>query len=423
MQAKVEFPDALQFLFDPHRYKVAHGGRGSAKSWGFARALLVIAASKKTRILCTREVQKSIKDSVHKLLCDQIQSMGMGGNFDVLNNEIRGVNGSEFIFGGLADHTVESIKSYEGIDICWVEEAQSVSKRSWDILIPTIRKASSEIWVTFNPELDTDETYKRFVIGEPTDSVVVQMNWRDNPWFPDVLEQERKDCMRINREDYDTIWEGKCRLAVKGAIYADEIADAIKESRVCVVPYDPKLKVHTIWDLGWNDAMTIIMVQKVRSEIRVIDYVEDSHKTLDWYAGELQTRRYNWGHDWLPHDGAHKDYKTGKSAVEILKGFGRKVKATPNIPIELGIKSARMTLKQCVFDKHKTARLVECLKRYKRSINERTQEPGAPVHDEYSHGADAFRYLGVVADKLTNEDERPQIVQQWNGPLDQEIGI
>lgn len=204
MQANVQFPEALQFLFEPHRYKVAYGGRGSAKSWGFARSLLVQAASRKMRILCTREVQKSIKDSVHKLLSDQIQAMGLGGHFDVLNTEIRGINGSEFIFGGLADHTVESIKSYEGIDVCWVEEAQSVSKRSWDILIPTIRKEGSEIWVTFNPELDTDETYKRFVENSPTDSVVVKMNWRDNPWFPPVLNQERLDCFRTNKEDYDT---------------------------------------------------------------------------------------------------------------------------------------------------------------------------------------------------------------------------
>lgn len=422
MQAKIEFPEALEFLFAPHRYKVAYGGRGSAKSWGFARALIVQATERKLRILCTREVQKSIKDSVHKLLSDQIQAMGLGAHFDVLNTEIRGINGSEIIFGGLADHTVESIKSYEGIDICWVEEAQSVSKRSWDILIPTIRKEGSEIWVTFNPELDTDATYQRFVEGNPTDSVVVQMNWRDNPWFPSVLEQERQDCYRTNREDYDTIWEGKCRLAVKGAIYAEEIAEAIRDGRVCNVPYDPRLKVHTVWDLGWNDAMTIIMVQRLRSEIRVIDYIEASHRTIDWYVGELQLRRYNWGQDWIPHDGATKDFKTGKSTEEILKSFGRKPKITPNLPVEAGIKSARMAIKQTVFDK-KASRLVECLKRYKRAINERTQEAGAPVHDEYSHGADAYRYLGIVAEQLKNEDAAPQIVQQWNGPLDAEIGI
>lgn len=421
MEAEAQFPRALSGLFDPHRYKVAHGGRGSAKSWGFARALIVLAAQSKLRILCTREVQKSIKDSVHKLLSDQIAAMGFGGHFQILETEIRCINGSEFLFAGLANHTAESIKSYEGIDIVWVEEAQTVKKKSWDILIPTIRKAGSEIWVTMNPELDTDDTYVRFIASPPPDSLVVQMNWRDNPWFPDVLEKERQHCQLTNREDYDTIWEGKCRLALKGAIYAEEVAQAIKDGRVAVVPYDPRLKVHAIWDLGWNDSMTIIMAQRLRSEIRVIDYIEDDHKTLDWYAAELQQRRYNWGYDWLPHDGNTKDFKTGKSTAEILKSFGRKVKAVPNIPVESGIKAARMVFRQACFDKSKAGRLVECLKRYRRAINEATNEPGSPVHDEYSHGADAWRYLGIVADKLTNEDEQPEPIAAPQ-MLDPEIG-
>lgn len=421
MQAAAEFPEALAFLFEPYRYKVAHGGRGSAKSWGFARALLILAAQKKLRILCTREVQKSIKDSVHKLLSDQIQALGMGGNFQVLETEIRGINGSEILFAGLAGHTVESIKSYEGIDIVWVEEAQTVKKKSWDILIPTIRKEGSEIWITLNPELDTDDTYVRFIASPPPASRVVQMNWRDNPWFPGVLENERQHCLLTNKDDYQTIWEGKCRLALKGAIYAEEVAQAITEGRVGVVPYDPRLKVHAIWDLGWNDSMTIIMAQRLRSELRVIDYIEDDHKTLDWYAAELQQRRYNWGYDWLPHDGNTKDFKTGKSTAEILKGFGRRVKAVPNIPVESGIKAGRMVFRQACFDKLKAARLVECLKRYRRSINEATNEPGAPIHDEFSHGADGWRYLAIVADKLTNEDERPAMTQPFV-PLDSEIG-
>ena len=134
-----DFPKKLKPLFDANRIKVAHGGRGSAKSWGFARALLIQAAAAPLRILCAREVQKSIKDSVHRLLDDQIQAMGLGHLFEVLENEIRCKNGSIFLFAGLAQHTVESIKSFEGVDRCWVEEAQVVTKRSWDILTPTIR--------------------------------------------------------------------------------------------------------------------------------------------------------------------------------------------------------------------------------------------------------------------------------------------
>jgi phage terminase large subunit len=417
-----EFPECLQFLFEPCRYKVAHGGRGSGKSWSFARALLIQAASQRLRVLCAREVQKSIRDSVHRLLSDQIEALGLGSFFQILETEIRGRNGSIFLFSGLATQTVESIKSFEGVDRVWVEEAQSVSKKSWDTLIPTIRKPDSEIWVSFNPELDTDETYSRFVLNTPPDAFVVQVNYSDNPWFPDVLEKERLHCQLTNREDYNTIWEGKCRTAVKGAIYASEIDAAIREGRICNVPYDPRIKVHTIWDLGWNDAMSIIFAQKVRSELRVIDYIEESHKTLDWYAAELEQRRYNWGHDWLPHDGRTKDFKTGKSTEEILKSFGRKVKIVPSISVEDGIKAARMTLAQTYFDKTKTARLVECLKRYKRSIHTTTNEPGAPIHDEFSHGADDYRYLAIVADQLSNEEQARQGHVPVFAPLDSSMG-
>lgn len=409
MELNASFPDKLLFVFDQARYKVAHGGRGSGKSWAFARALLIQAVSKKLRILCTREIQKSIKDSVHRLLSDQIVELGLTNQFEILETEIRCPHDGEIIFAGLANHTVESIKSYEGIDIVWIEEAQTVSKKSWDILIPTIRKPGSEIWVTFNPVLDTDETWKRFVENTPPDSIVVQVNWSDNPWFPEVLEMERKHSSATNPEDYENIWEGKCRSAVQGAIYAGEVATATQEGRICGVPYDHRLKAHAIWDLGWNDSMSIIIVQRAPTEIRVIDYIEDSFKTLDYYAGKLKAMPLNWGYDWLPHDGMTKDFKTGKSTAEILKAFGRKTKQTPNIGIENGIKAARQTFGRIYFDKNKAARLVECLKRYRRAVSSTTNEPGAPVHDEYSHGADSFRYLGVVADQLRNEDETEQV--------------
>jgi phage terminase large subunit len=357
------------------------------------------------------------------LLSDQIEALGMTHFFDILETEIRGKNGALFIFSGLSNQTASSIKSMEGCDVCWIEEAQNVSKRSWDLLIPTIRAPGSEIWISFNPELETDETYKRFVISPPPDSVVMEVNYHDNIWFPEVLEQERIHCQLTNKEDYAQIWEGKCRASVAGAIYATEVADAVRERRISNVPYDPKLKVHAIWDLGWNDSMSIVMVQKVRSELRVIDYIEDSHKTLDWYAAELNSRRWNWGDDWLPHDGNTRDFKTGKSAAEILKAFGRKVKITPNRPVESGIKAARMTFAQTYFDTERTARLVECLRRYRRSINNTTGEPGAPLHDEFSHGADAWRYCGVVVDQLRNETDRVvQTVARDFVPADAAMG-
>lgn len=400
------FPKKVKFLFDAYRYKVLYGGRGGGKSQSVAKALLLFGVNYKMRILCAREVQKSIKQSVHKLLSDQIVELGLEHEYQIFETEIRGNNGTNFSFTGLSDHTVATIKSFEGCDICWVEEAQTVSKKSWDILIPTIRKDDSEIWVTFNPELDTDETYQRFIINPPDNCKSVEINYDDNPWFPEVLEKERLHCKVINPEDYETIWEGKCRSAVVGAIYAKEVQNALNDGRIATVPYNPLLKVHAIWDLGWNDSMFIILAQRIRSEIAIIETIEDDHKTLDWYVAELQNKRYNWGYDFLPHDGEHADYKTGLSARKILESFGRKVKITNNIPIEDGIKIARMGFRQMVFEKNKSARLLECLKRYRRSINRQTQEPGSPVHDQYSHGADCFRYLAIVADELTNESEK-----------------
>lgn len=399
MQA--EFPTKLEFLFKPSRYKVAYGGRGSGKSWGFDRALLVQAANKPLRVLCAREIQKSIKQSVHTLLSDQIQALGLGAFYEVLESEIRGKNGSNFSFAGLATNTVESIKSFEGCDIVWVEEAQTVSKKSWDILIPTIRKPGSEIWVTFNPDLDTDDTYQRFVINTPPDAVVVKMNYTDNPWFPDVLEKERLHCKATN-PDYENIWEGNCKAAKDGAIYASEIREAQENGRVTNVPYDPMLKVHVVMDLGWNDSMSVILVQRGLSDARIIGYIEDDHRTLDSYSAQLKALNYNWGDLYLPHDGQSKDFKYGTSAEEIIRKQGWSVRIIPRADIENGIKIARMNFHRVYFDKSVT-RLLECLKNYRRSINSNTNEPGAPLHDEFSHGADAFRYMSVALDSMKNE--------------------
>lgn len=399
----VEFPAKLQFLFRPSRYKVAYGGRGSAKSWSFARALLVLGASKPMRVLCTREVQKSIKDSVHKLLSDQVDGLGLSKFYEVLNNEIRGKNGTEFLFAGLQDHTVDSIKSYEGVDVVWVEEAHSVSKKSWDILIPTIRKPDSEIWVSFNPSLDTDETYQRFVVNTPPNAIVERVNYSDNPWFPDVLELERRHAKETkSKSDYENIWEGKCKAAIDGAIYADQIIDATEKGRITRVPYDPALKVHVVWDLGWNDSMFLVLVQRLASEIRVIEAIQNDHKTLDWYSADLRERKYNWGTCFLPHDGEHGDFKTGKSAKQILEGLGWSCEIVENIPVERGIDVARMVFPRVYFDQVGAKPLIESLKRYRRHIPTTTGEPASPVHDAASHGADCFRYLALSEGGMGN---------------------
>lgn len=398
------FPPKMRPLFEPHRYKVFHGGRGSGKSWAFARALLIQASSEPLRILCCREVQKSIKQSVHQLLKDQIQELGFGYLFEVTEHAIRCKNGSEFYFAGLAQHTAESIKSYEGIDRVWIEEGATVSKKSLDILIPTIRKPGSEIWISFNPDLESDEIYQRFVVQPPDDCVVVQVNFNDNPWMPDVLDKERMHCQMHRPKEYEWIWLGKARIVADGAIYADEFQEMVEQHRINLVTHDPMLKAHCIFDLGWNDAMTIIVAQRAGSEIRIIDYIEESFHTLDWYSNELKKRPYNWGKVWLPHDGVTKDYKTGKSALDIMTALGWNCEIIPVGDVEHGIKLSRMLFPRLWMDKEKTARLQECLKRYRRSINATTGQPTGPLHDEYSHGADAFRYLATCVDMLKNDN-------------------
>jgi phage terminase large subunit len=406
---RAQFPAKLKGLFQPARYKVIRGGRGSAKSWSVARALIIKMRQRKLRWLCAREIQKSIKDSVYALIADQIAALGQSADWELVETEIRcKVTGSVFLFTGLQSHTVDSIKSFEGCDGCWVEEAHSVTGRSWDVLIPTIRKAGSEIWITFNPQLESDETYNRFVTNAEPSWLSVEMNWRDNPWFPAVLSDERELAQRsMKPAKYRHIWEGKCMPAVDGAIYFDEVAQAEEGGRITRVPHDRLLKTHAIWDLGWNDAMSIILVQRSTSELRVIDYIEDSHKKLSDYVEMLKAKPYTWGQDWLPHDGFSKDFKTGKSAEEMLRALGRSVARTPNTDVESGIKAAREVFDRIYFDAEKSARLIECLKRYRRNIGAKTGEAGAPLHDEFSHGADAFRYLALCADQLKNTDRKP----------------
>lgn len=410
-QIDADVPELLLPLIrEDRRYKVIHGGRGSGKSWTVARLLIMIAASRPIRVLCARETQKSIQESVHRLLKDQIESLGLQSRFEVQETRILGVNGSDFAFAGIRQQGVTNLKSFEGVDIVWVEEAQVVTKKSWDVLIPTIRKPGSEIWITFNPELDSDETYQRFVLNPPDESIVIACNWQDNPWFPAELEKERLDWLKRDPVGYLTVWEGKCRPSVEGAIYAGEIDLMLREGRVRAVPYDPLLKVHTIWDLGWNDNMSIILAQRSASEVRIIDYIEDSHRTLDSYVAELKDRRLNWGTDFIPHDGKSKDFKSGKSTEEILMALDRNVTVLGRDDVEEGIRQARMVFGRCYFDKDKTGRLVNSLKRYRRAINQTTNEAGAPLHDEHSHAADAFRYLAMAIEQMGNSNGMKPII-------------
>jgi phage terminase large subunit len=395
--AKAEFPEKLSILFDPARYKVLYGGRGGAKSWGVARALLIIGARQPTRILCAREFQTSIKDSVHKLLSDQIFSMGLEDFYEITQTAIRGKNGTEFSFAGLKNN-VANIKSYEGCDICWVEEAQTTSKMSWNVLIPTIRKEGSEIWITFNPELETDETYKRFVVNPPENSIVQRVNWSDNPWFPETLRLEKDALYARDREAYNTIWEGVCRQTVDGAIFAKEMQQAEFEGRITRVPYDPIKPVMAVFDIGWADATAVWFIQFIGMETRLIRYYETTQTTMSQILAKMQTFGYVYDTLYLPHDAQNKTLAAnGRSIEEIVRAAGFNVRIIDRTPITDSINAARTIFPKCYFDRENCHEGLQCLRHYRYDVNPDTGSfSQKPLHDNYSHGADAFRYIGLM---------------------------
>jgi phage terminase large subunit len=216
---RIQLPEKLEFLFCKARYKVAHGGRGGAKSWGFALALLLQGSQVPLRILCARELQVSISESVHKLLIDTIQRypLAFGGYTWTKNSIVHADTGTEFYFSGIRNN-VTKIKSMEGIDIVWVEEAEKVSDNSWQVLIPTIRKPGSEIWVSFNPDLESDATSSRFLKNPPPNALVVQIGWEDNPWFPEELRLEKDYLYRVDPEAAEHVWGGKFRTNSAAAV-------------------------------------------------------------------------------------------------------------------------------------------------------------------------------------------------------------
>ena len=414
---KAEFPVKLQCLFEKSRYKCIYGGRGSAKSWSVARALLILGAKQVHRILCAREFQNSISQSVHKLLSDQIVEMGLIGFYEITQNSIRGANGTEFAFVGLKNNP-HNIKSYEGCTIVWVEEAQAVSARSWDILIPTIRAKDSEIWITMNPELESDATYQRFILHPAENCITQKVNWSDNPWFPEVLDHERRTLQSRDPEAYNTVWEGLCRQTVDGAVFAREMQTAELEERITKVRYDPTKPVHAVFDLGWADSTSIWFVQFIAQEIRLIRYIEDNQQTISHYLATMQTFGYVYDTLWLPHDSVNKTIgSNGRSIDEIVRAAGYKTKIIPRTPIADSINAARTIFRNCFFDRDNCYDGLQCLRHYRYEVDSDTKQFSKnPLHDQYSHGADAFRYIALGVQETKARKSRPN-VQNYGQPL------
>ena len=415
-----QFPAKLRCLFEPKnsRYRILYGGRGAGKSHSVARALLCIGATRPVRVLCAREFQTSIKDSVHKLLVDQIYNLKLEGVYEITQTSIRGSNGTEFIFAGIKNN-INGLKSIEGIDYCWVEEANNVTQTSWDILIPTIRKENSEIWITFNPELPTDETYKRFVIDPPNNAVVQKVNWSDNPWFPEVLDLERESLKNKDFEAYQNVWEGFNRSTIDGAVFAKEMQRAEQNGRICNVPYDATKPVLAVFDIGWADATAIWFVQFVGMETRLLRYYETTQTTMSEILAKMQTFGYVYDTLYLPHDAQNKTLAAnGRSLEDIVRASGYNVRIIDRVPIADSINAARTIFSSCYFDKNNTTAGLDCLRHYRYDVDPDTKGFSLkPVHDNYSHGADAFRMLGLMigAKKIRPIKRVDMGVSYWMG--------
>lgn len=419
---EVEFPELLRCLFEPGRYKILYGGRGASRSWSVARALLLRGANESIRVLCARELQNSIAESVHKVLSDQINNLNLHGFYEIQRDRIISkINGTEFIFMGIKNNP-NKIRSTEGIDVCWVEEGNKVSKTSWTILIPTIRKRGSQIIVTFNPELETDYTFVRFVkdktlreltpgeladlgyseeaygkIKVNDDSIVVKMTWKDNPWF---MDSEMYSEMLAERErDYDSylnVWEGHCLQNLEGAVYAKELRRCQEEGRICRVPYNREVPVDTFWDLGRADSTAIWFAQRVAMQHRVLAYYSASGEDITHFLKVLQEREYIYGTHFLPHDGKHKKLAYKHSIEETLrKKYPEGVRVLPRQSRLDGINAARLLLGRCWFDEDETADGLDALRHYRYKVVE-GQLSNEPLHDWASDGADAFRTMAMA---------------------------
>jgi len=408
----IDTPRAFEPLLAPARYKGAHGGRGSGKSHFFAELLVEEALlNPGLRAVCIREVQKSLKESAKRLVEDKIQALGLGRQFEVLRDEIRTPGGGVIIFQGMQDHTAESIKSLEGFDRAWIEEAQTLSDRSLTLLRPTIRKEGSEIWASWNPTRKADAIDKFLRQNTPPGSVVVEINWKDNPFFPDVLEAERRLDLDKYPDKYEHVWEGGYATAIEGAYFAKFLVEA--KDRITFVPKDPLMAVRAFWDIGGSgakaDATSIWIAQFVGREIRVLDYYEAQGQPLASHVQWLRDSGYDKVECVLPHDGAQNDKVYNVSYESALREAGFSVKVIPNQgagAAKMRIEVARRLFPRIWFNKATTEPGRDALGWYHEKRDEDRGIGLGPNHDWSSHGADAFGLMCVAYEEPRKSSER-----------------
>jgi phage terminase large subunit len=445
---EVEFLDKLAFLFEPARLKIVFGGRGGGKTDGFAIALIILSMKMKLRILCLREIQSSIDESVKETIENYIVHYELEDEFDIKDKSITCKRtGSRFIFSGLR-YKINSIKSLAKIDIAWLEEANNTSKNSLDKLMPTIRgkhesskdglggpfKLGPEVWISFNPELEDDEVYNRYVINKelyapdylPNEvtgemeryAYVVKINYTDNKWFPPDLRREMNLLKANNFTKYLEVWEGFTKQTLDGAIYANEILETLKEGRRKYVPHDPTKPVITAWDLGHSDKTAIWFIQRAGMEYNLIDYYENRLKKLPHYIEEMEKRKYTYSVIYQPHDADNETLAARSISSMTRKAFPNAKVIVVNKPSKkvVGINAARTIFELCNFDEKNTADGWQCLSRYAYKVNEETGNfSKEPDHDTpWSHGADAFQTFALSLRTETDSNKPKTKVQILN---------
>lgn len=403
--AEVQLPEYAGCLWEPARHYALHGGRGGGKSWAVADHLLITAAERTLRVGCAREHMKDIKESVKQLLDDRIQALGLQDHFESTYSppyEIRGKkNDSLFIFKGLWRNP-DGMKSMEGMDRVWVEEAARISQRTIDILIPTVRKDGSALIWTWNPEYEHDPIEKLFrgVNGPPPRSIVRRVRWEDNPWFPAELREAMEAMYRSEPDRAEHIYGGEYVREVDGAYFAKQLRAAREQGRFTSIPLDPNFQVRAYWDLGRNDATAIWIAQFVGEWIHVVDYCEGVGQAPGYYFNWLRSNGYEGCLCVLPHDGAaiHPDNPVSMSYEMQARSAGFQVRVVRNQGAGAAmqrIDAMRRLFPRMRFDEDKTRAGVRALGHYHEKRHEERNVGLGPEHDWSSHGADAAGLMAI----------------------------
>jgi phage terminase large subunit len=368
-----------------------------------------------TRAVCIREVQQTLKQSSKRLIEDKLQAFGLteADGFKVFNEVIQTPGDGVLTFVGMQDHNAESIKSLENFSYAWIEEAQTLSMRSLSLLRPTIRAEGSEIWASWNPRRKTDPIDAMFRgDAKPTGACVVQANWSDNPRFPAVLEQERLDCLRLNADQYEHIWEGGYATVLSGAYFAAHLATARQEGRIGKVAADPLMTIRLFADIGGTgakaDSFVLWAAQFIGREIRIVDYYESQGQPLGAHVDWMRARGYLPGKAqiWLPHDGSTNDKVYDVSYQSALEQVGYTVTVVPNQgrgAAKQRVEAVRRIMPACWFNEPTCAPGIDALGWYHEKQDEARGIGLGPDHDWSSHGADAFGLMAIASEQIQHE--------------------